>query len=108
MNGVPVPVRQEDGKQVGYYPTIADKEQDRNYQKFYVGMHGQINKYGKKEYRILRDEYIELQQIISDRYDVITYKPDDMVNQGKYPTYNTKVSTRPPRRTTPKPQNQKE
>ena len=32
VNGVPVPVRQEDGKQVGYYPTIADKEQDRNYQ----------------------------------------------------------------------------
>jgi hypothetical protein len=103
VNGVPVPVRKEDGKQLGYYPTNADKEQDRNYKRFYVDMHGRINKYGKKEYRVLRDEFVNLQQIISDKYDVITYKPDDMVNQGKYVTYNTKVSTRPPRRTTPKP-----
>lgn len=102
VNGVPVPVRKEDGKQLGYYETNADKEQDRNYKRFYVDMHGRTNKYGKKEYRILRDEYVNLQQIISDKYDVITYKPDDMVNQGKYVTYNTKVSTRPPRRTTPK------
>jgi len=103
VDGIPVPVRQEDGKQSGYYPTNADREQDRNYQKFYVEMYGKNNKYGKKEYRVLRGEYVKLQQIISDRYDVITYKPDDMVTQGKYPTYNTKVSTRPPRRTTPKP-----
>jgi hypothetical protein len=103
VNGVPVPVRKEDGKQLGYYETIDDKQNDRNYKRFYNQMHGRINKYGKKEYRILKDEYVNLQQIISDKYDVITYKPDDTVNQGKYVTYNTKVSTRPSRRTTPKP-----
>ena len=47
VEGVPVPITQLDGTAYGYYPTIADKEQDRNYVTFYRDMHGQINKYGK-------------------------------------------------------------
>ena len=50
VNGVPVPVRKKDGTQQGYYPTIDDKQADRNYQKFYNQHYGQTNKYGVKAY----------------------------------------------------------
>jgi len=95
VEGKPVPIRQLDGQQAGYYPTLADKEQDRNYQKFYNEMGGQTNKYGKKEYRRLRPEYLELQQVISDRFNVISYVPEDRHTQNKNVSQNTKISTRP-------------
>jgi len=95
VEGKPVPIRQLDGQQAGYYPTLADKEQDRNYQKFYTDMFGRTNKYGKKEYRRLRPEYLELQQVISDRFNVISYVPEDRHTQNKNVSQNTKISTRP-------------
>ena len=95
VEGKPVPIRQSDGQQAGYYPTLADKEQDRNYQKFYNDMGGKTNKYGKKEYRRLRPQYLELQQIISDRFNVISYVPEDRHEQNKNVSQNTKISTRP-------------
>jgi hypothetical protein len=99
INGVPVPVRSADGKQQGYYPTIDDKQNDRNYQMFYNQKYGRTNKFGVKEYWVLKEKYIDLQQQISDKYDVITYKPNDRIAQVKTKGENTKVSTRPPRRT---------
>ena len=95
IEGVPVPIRQLDGQQAGYYPTLADKEQDRNYQNFYNDMGGQTNKYGKKEYRQLKPQYLALQQIISDRFSVISYVPEDRHTQNKNVSQNTKISTRP-------------
>ena len=97
--GVPVPVRPEDGKQQGYYKTIDDKQNDRNYQMFYNQKYGRINEYGVSEYWILKEEYIPLQQQISDKYDVITYKPNNRIAQSKNKGENTAISTRPPRRT---------
>jgi len=99
INGIPVPVRQQDGTQQGYYLTIDDKQNDRNYQTFYNQKYGQPNKYNVKEYWVLKEKYIDLQQEISDKYDVITYKPNDRIAQTKTKGNNTKVSTRPPRRT---------
>ena len=58
-------------------------------------MFGKINKYGKKEYRILKPQFLKLQQIISDRFNVISYIPEDRFEQNKYPSQNTKISTRP-------------
>ena len=95
VDGVPVPITQLDGTAYGYYKTIADKEQEKNYQTFYRDMFGRINKYGKKEYRILKPEYVRLQQIISDRFNVVSYVPEDRHTQNKYPSQNTKISTRP-------------
>ena len=99
VGGVPVPVRPEDGKQQGYYKTIDDKQNDRNYQMFYNQKYGRINEYGVSEYWILKEEYIPLQQQISDKYDVITYKPNNRIAQSKNKGENTAISTRPPRRT---------
>ena len=99
VNGVPVPVRPADGKQQGYYKTIDDKQNDRNYQLFYNQKYGKINKYGVKEYWVLKEQYIPLQQQISDKFDVITYKPNDRIAQVKTKGENTKISTKPPRRT---------
>ena len=95
IEGVPVPITQLDGTAYGYYPTIADKEQEKNYVTFYRDMFGKINKYGKKEYRILKPQFLKLQQIISDRFNVISYIPEDRFEQNKYPSQNTKISTRP-------------
>ena len=95
VDGVPVPVTQLDGTAYGYYKTRSDKEQEKNYQTFYRDMFGRINKYGKKEYRILKPEYVRLQQIISDRFNVVSYVPEDRHTQNKYPSQNTKISTRP-------------
>ncbi len=99
INGVPIPTRPQDGTQQGYYPTIDDKQADRNYEMFYDQQGGRINKYGVKAYWTLREKYIPLQQQISDRYDIITYKPDERKAQVKTKGNNTAVSTRPPRRT---------
>ena len=95
VDGVPVPITQLDGTAYGYYPTIADKQEQKNYQTFYTDMHASINKHGKIEYRRLKPQYLALQQIISDRFNVISYIPDDRHNQNKYPSQNTKISTRP-------------
>ena len=95
IKGVPVPITQIDGSAYGYYKTVSDKQNQRNYQTFYTDMFGQINKYGKKEYRRLKPQYLALQQIISDRFNVISYIPDDRHEQNKYPSQNTKISTRP-------------
>ena len=95
IDGVPVPITQLDGTAFGYYPTIADKQEQKNYQTFYTDMHASINKHGKIEYRRLKPQFIKLQQIISDRFNVISYIPDDRHNQNKYPSQNTKISTRP-------------
>ena len=95
VEGVPVPITQLDGTAYGYYPTIADKQKQQNYQTFYTDMHGSINKHGKKEYRRLKPQYLALQQIISDRFNVISYIPEDRFEQNKYPSQNTKISTRP-------------
>ena len=95
IEGVPVPITQLDGTAYGYYPTIADKQEQKNYQTFYTDMHASINKHGKIEYRRLKPQYLALQQIISDRFNVISYIPDDRHNQNKYPSQNTKISTRP-------------
>ena len=95
IEGVPVPITQLDGTAYGYYPTIAAKEQEKNYVTFYRDMFGKINKYGKKEYRILKPQFLKLQQIISDRFNVISYIPEDRFEQNKYPSQNTKISTRP-------------
>lgn len=99
VDGIPVPVRKSDGMQQGYYKTIDDKQNDRNYQMFYNQKYGRVNKYGKKEYWELKPEYVSLQQQISDRFDVITYKPNDRISQSKNKGENTAISTRPPRRT---------
>jgi len=95
IEGVPVPITQVDGSAYGYYKTISDKQNQRNYQTFYNDMRGQTNKYGKKEYRRLKPQYLALQQIISDRFNVISYIPEDRHEQNKSPSQNTKISTRP-------------
>jgi len=95
IEGVPVPITQVDGSAWGYYKTIADKEKQRNYQNFYSDMGGKSNKYGKKEYRKMKPEYVKLQQIISDRFNVISYIPEDRHEQNKNPSQNTKISTSP-------------
>jgi len=95
IEGVPVPITQVDGSAWGYYKTIADKEKQKNYQNFYSDMGGKSNKYGKKEYRKMKPEYVKLQQIISDRFNVISYIPEDRHEQNKNPSQNTKISTRP-------------
>jgi len=95
IKGIPTPISQIDGTAYGYYPTVADKQQEKNYQTFYTDMFGQINKHGKKEYRRLKPQYLALQQVISDRFNVISYIPDDRHEQNKYPSQNTKISTRP-------------
>ena len=95
IDGVPVPITQLDGTAYGYYPTIADKQEQKNYQTFYSDMHASINKHGKIEYRRLKPQYLALQQIISDRFNVISYIPEDRHDQNKYPSQNTKISTRP-------------
>ena len=95
VEGIPVPITQLDGTAYGYYPTVSDKQQQKNYQTFYTDMHGSINKHGKKEYRRLKPQYLELQQIISDRFNVISYIPDDRYEQNKFPSQNMKISTQP-------------
>jgi len=95
VDGVPVPITQLDGTAYGYYKTRSDMENQKNYQTFYNDMFGQTNQHGKKEYRVLKPEYVRLQQIISDRFNVISYIPEDRRNQNKYPSQNTKISTRP-------------
>jgi len=95
VDGVPVPITQLDGTAYGYYPTIADKQEQKNYQTFYSDMHASINKHGKIEYRRLKPQYLALQQIISDRFNVISYIPDDRHDQNKFPSQNMKISTRP-------------
>ena len=66
---------------------------------FYNQKYGRINEYGVSEYWVLKEEYIPLQQQISDKYDVITYKPNNRIAQSKNKGENTAISTRPPRRT---------
>ena len=95
IEGVPVPTRQEDGRQEGFFKSVADQEARRNYQNFYNQHYGHTNKFGKKQWWSLKPEYERLQQIISDRFNIITYKPNDQVNQSKNHTPNTKISTKP-------------
>jgi hypothetical protein len=95
VNGVPVPTRKQDGQQQGFFKTKSDQESRKNYQMFYAQHYGSINKFGKKEYWELKPEYITLQQTISDRFDIITYKPDNTINQSKHKGSNTAISTKP-------------
>ncbi len=95
VEGVPVPTRQEDGRQAGFFKSVADQQARKNYQNFYNQHYGHTNKFGKKEFFSLKPKYERLQQIISDRFNIITYKPNDQVIQIKFHVPNTKISTKP-------------